>query len=64
MTASVSRAWRVGTRASALARVQAATVAAALTAQTGRPAELVEISTYRRPQQRTAASDRRHRACS
>ena len=37
--------WRVGTRASALARVQAATVAAALTANTGRPAELVEIAT-------------------
>jgi hydroxymethylbilane synthase len=38
-------AWRVGTRASNLARAQAAMVAAALTAQTGRPAELVEIST-------------------
>ena len=43
---STSATWRVGTRASALARVQAATVAAALTAQTGRPAELVEITTY------------------
>ena len=38
--------WRVGTRASALARAQAATVAAALTAQTGQPAELVEIATF------------------
>lgn len=37
--------WRVGTRASALARAQAAIVAAALTAQTGRPSELVEIAT-------------------
>ena len=44
--ASGSGTWRVGTRASALARVQAATVAAALTAQTGRPAELVEIATF------------------
>ncbi len=43
---SVSGAWRVGTRASKLARAQAATVAAALTAQTGRPADLVEISTF------------------
>lgn len=37
--------WRVGTRGSALARVQAGQVALALTDRTGRPAELVEIST-------------------
>ena len=45
MTSAGGGVWRVGTRASALARSQAATIAAALTARTGRPAELVEIAT-------------------
>lgn len=46
MSPGMTGVWRVGTRASALARAQAATVAAALTARTGRPAELVEIATF------------------
>jgi len=41
----VSAALRLGTRRSALARAQSRTVAAAVTARTGRPVELVEITT-------------------
>lgn len=41
----MSTALRLGTRRSALAMAQSGTVAAALTARTGRPVELVEITT-------------------
>jgi hydroxymethylbilane synthase len=37
--------WRIATRRSALARTQAQTVADALAAATGRPAELVPLAT-------------------
>ena len=40
-----SGAWRVATRRSALARAQAGVVATALATETGRPAELVPLST-------------------
>ena len=42
---AASGAWRVATRRSALARAQAGTVADALAAATGRPAELVPLTT-------------------
>ncbi|MGH8867170.1 MAG: hydroxymethylbilane synthase [Actinomycetes bacterium] len=41
----MTAALRLGTRASRLARVQASSVADALTASTGRPVELVEVTT-------------------
>lgn len=42
---AATRPWRVATRRSALARAQAQTVADALAAATGRPAELVALAT-------------------
>ncbi len=45
MSSRAPKAWRIATRRSSLARSQAQTVAAALAAATGRPAELVPLAT-------------------